>query len=57
MPKKLDRKKKAEVHKDLDGFEININSFGEMETSLNIEKLNSFLDKNLVDSKLKNEEE
>ena len=54
------KKKKVipEIHKDLEGFDIRINSFGEIETSMNIEKLNQFLDKNLVDVKLsKNEEE
>lgn len=45
-------KKKPKVHKDLDGFEMSIDSFGEIHSSLNIEKLNEFLDKNVDDKKL-----
>jgi hypothetical protein len=45
-------KKKPRVHKDLDGFEMSINSFGEIYSNLNIEKLNAFLDKNVDDKKL-----
>lgn len=43
MPKKFNKKEKADVHKDLKGFEIKINSLGEMESNFNIEKLNEFL--------------
>lgn len=45
-------KKKPRVHKDLDGFEMSIDSFGEIHSNLNIEKLNEFLDKNVDDKKL-----
>lgn len=45
-------KKKPKVHKDLEGFEMSINSFGEINSSLDIEKLNAFLDKNVDDKKL-----
>jgi hypothetical protein len=45
-------KKKPKVHKDLDGFEMSIDSFGEIHSSLRIEKLNEFLDKNVDDKKL-----
>lgn len=57
MPKKLDKKKRAEVHEELNGFEININSFGEMESTLNIDKLNSFLNEKVQDSKITKSEE
>ena len=40
------------VHKELEGFDININSFGEISTSYDIGKLNNFLDKNVEDKKL-----
>ena len=34
---------KPRVHKDLDGFEIAINSFGEIQMSYDIDKINTFL--------------
>jgi hypothetical protein len=43
MPKKFKKKNEADVHKELKGFEIKINSFGEMETNYSIDKLNDFL--------------
>ncbi len=55
MAKKKDdkeKKSKAQVHKDLDGFELGINSFGEVTSSLDIDKINEFLDENVEDKKL-----
>ncbi len=49
--------KKPKVNKDLKGFEIKINSFGEINTTFDLDKLNDFLDKNVDDKKLKNREE
>jgi transposase len=43
--KKTDEKlneEKPRVHKDLDGFDIKINSFGEIQMSYDIEKINQF---------------
>ena len=40
------------VHKELEGFDIQINSFGEINTSFDIAKLNKFLDTNVEDKKL-----
>jgi hypothetical protein len=42
-------------HKDLKGFEIKVNSFGEMESNFEISKLNAFLDEHVEDKKLGNE--
>ncbi len=53
--KKADKNPK--VHDELEGFDIKINSFGEISSTLQVEKLNSFLDKNVVDKKLKSREE
>ncbi|MFT7436113.1 MAG: NADH/NAD ratio-sensing transcriptional regulator Rex [Psychromonas sp.] len=44
---------KPKVHKDLDGFDIKINTFGEIQMSYDIEKINSFLNDNVDDKKLK----
>ncbi|WP_424962174.1 hypothetical protein [Ekhidna sp.] len=46
-------KEKARVHKDLDGLELNVDSFGEISSSMPIDKLNKFLNKNVEDKKLK----
>ena len=57
MPKKKAKEGKPEVHKDIDGFDININQFGEIKTSFNFEKLNAFLNKNVDDKKLREKDE
>jgi hypothetical protein len=43
---------KPRVHKDLDGFEVSIGPFGELQSNMNIEKINEFLNKNVDDKKL-----
>lgn len=54
MAKAITTKQAPKVHKELKGFEVNINTFGEITTSLNIDRLNDFLNKNVADKKLKN---
>ncbi len=46
--------KKPKVHPDLKDFDIKINSFGELESSHSIEQINDFLNKEVLDKKLKN---
>ncbi len=53
MPKKKPKKGKPEVHKDLKGFDIKINEFGEIITNFEVDKLNEFLDENVDDKKLR----
>ena len=50
--KEIPKKKKPRVHKDLQGFEVSINQFGELNSNMNIEKINEFLNKNVDDKKL-----
>jgi hypothetical protein len=60
MTKKKSAKKEKEtpkVNKDLNGFDIKVNSFGEIVTSYDLDKVNEFLDKNVDDKKLKNRSE
>lgn len=45
-------KPKARVHQDLRGFEVSIDTFGELKSNLPIEKLNSFLNEKVDDKKL-----
>jgi hypothetical protein len=56
MPKKKDitEEQKPKVHPELEGFEIKIDKFGKMHSSLPIEKLNEFLDRNVEDKKFRN---
>jgi putative NADH-flavin reductase len=48
-----DLSEKPRVHKELEGFDIKINSFGEINSSINIDKLNEFLNKHVDDKKLR----
>ena len=57
MAKKSKKEENPKVHKDLDGFKMNINSFGEISSSFPIDKINEFLNKNVEDKKLKNRED
>ncbi len=50
------KKETPKVHKDLKGFDIKIDKFGEIKRSLNMDEINEFLDKNLDDKKLKKED-
>lgn len=61
MTRKSDKSSKKQgkprVHKNLSGFEISIDQFGEIKSNMDIEKLNEFLDKNVDDKKLIEREE
>lgn len=51
------KKRKPRVHSQLDGFEVSINQFGELQSNMAIEKINKFLDENVDDKKLEDREE
>lgn len=57
MSKKNVKKQKPNVHEELEGFNIKINAFGQMETTIPVDKLNSFLNENVEDKKLSGGEE
>ena len=52
IKKHLKIKPKPRVHKDLDGLEVSIDTFGEIRSNMKIEKINEFLNKNVDDKKL-----
>jgi hypothetical protein len=54
-PKK--NKPKPRVHKELQGFDISIDTFGEIKSNMNIEKINAFLNENVDDKKLAERDE
>lgn len=57
MPKKTPSDKKPSVHEDIEGFDIKINEFGALETNIEVDKLNKFLNSNSIDKKLQNNSE
>jgi hypothetical protein len=46
------REDKPAFHEGLKGFDIRVNTFGEMESTFEIDKLNAFLNKEVPDKKL-----
>jgi hypothetical protein len=50
-------KQKPKVNKELDGFELSVNAFGEIKSTMQIDKLNEFLDKTVIDKKLKDRDD
>jgi len=50
--KNIPEGEKPEVHEELEGFDININQFGEVISTIKPEKLNEFLNENTADKKL-----
>lgn len=55
--KKLSKKEQPNVNPELQGFDIKVNSFGEIVTNYDIDKINEFLNKNVDDKKLRNRDE
>jgi len=53
MPKKKPTDGKPQVHKDLEGLEVEINEFGEIKTNMSADRLNEFLNENVDDKKLR----
>lgn len=61
MAKKTEKPSKKQgkprVHQELKGFEVSIDTFGELKSNLPIEKLNEFLNENVEDKKLAERED
>ncbi len=60
MAKKTEKDKKDKkprVNPELEGFELNIDSFGELTSTFNIDRINEFLNRNVEDKKLKDRED
>jgi hypothetical protein len=56
MAKHSKKKETPKVNAELEGFNMNINSFGEISSSFSIDKINEFLNKNVDDKKLRDRE-
>ncbi len=50
--KKPKSARKPRVHKSLSGLEVSIDPFGEIKSTMDISKINKFLDENVEDKKL-----
>ena len=51
-PTKPVEPEEAKLHPDLQGFNISLDPFGRVESNMNLENLNSFLNRSLRDRKL-----
>lgn len=51
------KKTKPKVDPELEGFDIKINSFGEITSTYDIDKINEFLNKKVDDKKLRDRED
>lgn len=51
------KKEKAKVHKDLDGLDLSVDSFGEIKSTMSVDEINKFLNKNVEDKKLKDRDD
>ena len=54
--KKKKKEELAETHPDLKGLDIRVNEFGEIISNISVDKLNDFLNKNVIDKKLDEDE-
>ncbi|MFT6034850.1 MAG: hypothetical protein ACJAT1_000461 [Marivirga sp.] len=54
---KNDSDKKPKVNSKLEGFDVKIDRFGEIQTSFDIDKINSFLNEEVEDKKLKDRDD
>ena len=58
MARKPDKNKKnPKVNPQLEGFDVKIDSFGEIKSNLSIDKINEFLNRNVDDKKLRDRDD
>lgn len=54
---KKKKKKDRHIHKDLEGFDVKINPFGQIESNFDVDKINQFLNERVDDKKLRDRED
>lgn len=57
MAKKPEKKETPETGNNLEGFDIRIDSFGEIKSSVDIDQINKFLNKTVDDKKLRDRDD
>lgn len=55
--KKKEKEDKPKVAKELDGLELNVDSFGEIKKSMSIDDINAFLNDKVDDKKLRDRDD
>ncbi len=55
--KKSEDDHKPKVNKRLEGFDIRIDAFGEIKSTIDIDKINQFLNKSVDDKKLRDRDD
>ena len=53
----MSKNKKPKVNKELDGFDVKIDTFGELKSSMPIDQINEFLNRNVDDKKLRDRDD
>lgn len=56
MPNKK-KQNQTRVNPNLEGFDISVDKFGEINSSIDIDKVNKFLNRNVEDKKLKDRQD
>ena len=54
---KANKKEAPKVNDELQGFDIKIDTFGEIKSTMSIDEINKFLNKNVDDKKLRDRED
>ena len=55
--KRLSKREKPKVNPELEGFDIKIDSFGEIKTNYDVDKINKFLNRHVDDKKLRDRDD
>ena len=55
--KRLSKRETPKVNPELDGFNIKIDTFGEIKTNYDIDKINKFLNRHVDDKKLRDRDD
>ena len=55
--KRLSKREKPKVNPELDGFDIKIDTFGEIQTNYDVDKINKFLNRHVDDKKLRDRDD
>jgi hypothetical protein len=52
-----EKDKPKQIHEDLEGFDVKVNRFGQIESNFDIDKVNEFLNRETDDKKIKSKKE
>ncbi len=55
--KRLSKQEKPKVNPELNGFDIKIDTFGEIKSNYDIDKINTFLNRHVDDKKLRDRDD